>query len=156
MFISINERWVGLHTKKYIKYATASLKGMTALITSALWGYSLLPEQGSRCRSQDMAAVRGPRQKGDPTSSDTLKRYTTFCSHIPNLRYVLMSDVSTVKMSGLKMKCPLRTIIAVSIGDADTRREPLGDQAMEVTGEWPGWDKTCAQPDEGLDRTEHK
>lgn len=27
------------------------------------------------------------------------------------------------------------TIIAVSIGEADTRRDPLGDQAMEVTGE---------------------
>lgn len=28
-----------------------------------------------------------------------------------------------------------RTIIAVSIGEADTRRDPLGDQAIEVTGE---------------------
>lgn len=42
------------------------------------------------------------------------------------------------------------TIIAVSIGEADTRREPLGHQAMEVTGECPGWDNTCAHPDEGL------
>lgn len=27
------------------------------------------------------------------------------------------------------------TIIAVSTGEADKRRDPLGDQAMEVTGE---------------------
>lgn len=61
----------------------------------------------------------------------------------------------------LTMKRLPCTIIAVSIGEADTRRDPLGDQAMEVTGEWPGWDKTWAQPDEGLDgcrgrRAEHK
>lgn len=44
----------------------------------------------------------------------------------------------------------LRTIIAVSIGEADTRRDPLGDQAIEVTGEWPGCERTWAQPEEGL------
>lgn len=38
----------------------------------------------------------------------------------------------------LEVKRLPRTIIAVSIGEADTRRDPLGDQAMEVTGEWPG------------------
>lgn len=44
----------------------------------------------------------------------------------------------------------LGTIIVVSIGEADKSRDPLGDQAMEVTGEWPGWVRTWAQPDEGL------
>lgn len=46
--------------------------------------------------------------------------------------------------------------MAVSIGDADTRREPLGDQAMEVTGEWPGCDRTWAQPEEGLYRVQER
>lgn len=44
----------------------------------------------------------------------------------------------------------MHTIIAVSTGEADTSREPEGDQAMEVTGEWPGWVNTWAQPEEGL------
>lgn len=34
-----------------------------------------------------------------------------------------------------KYKILTHTIIAVSTGEADTSREPEGDQAMEVTGE---------------------
>lgn len=34
-----------------------------------------------------------------------------------------------------KVRLSLDTIIAVSIGEADKSRDPLGDQAMEVTGE---------------------
>lgn len=50
----------------------------------------------------------------------------------------------------VNIKQPLRTIMDVSIGEADKRRAPLGDQAMDVTGAWPGWDNTWAQLDEGL------
>lgn len=58
---------------------------------------------------------------------------------------------------GSRVRLLLDTIIAVSIGEADKSREPLGDQAMDVTGEWPGWDRTWAQPDEGLQgQTEKK
>lgn len=57
---------------------------------------------------------------------------------------------SDSQMKQCRSQSCLPTIMAVSIGDADTRREPLGDQAMEVTGEWPGCERTWAQPEEGL------
>lgn len=105
-----------------------------------------------------MAAVRGPGQEGDPSTSNTLKLHAAFCSYIPHLQ-----DTSTPKggkdfnnnhrnlvISEFQMKQQPHTIIAVSTGEADTRRDPFGDQAMEATGEWPGRERTCAQPDEGL------
>lgn len=99
------------------------------------------PEQGRRCGCQDVAAVWGPGQEGDAASSDTLQRYAALCSDIPNLKHASISKEQLWKQEaaqserGLKEKQLPRTIMEVSSGEADTRRDPLGDQAMDVTGE---------------------
>lgn len=66
------------------------------------------------------------------------------------VRYPHRSHISCIVAKKPRVRLLLGTIIVVSIGEADKSRDPLGDQAMEVTGEWPGWDRTWAQPDEGL------
>lgn len=113
---------------------------------------NVAPEESRRRWGKKMAPIRGPGQEADPTASDTLEGHTALWRYIPHLK--AHKGVTHWKFSEYNkwwrtMEKPC-TIIAVSMGEADTRREPLGDQAMEVTGEWPGWDKTCAHPDEGL------
>lgn len=40
--------------------------------------------------------------------------------------------------------------MAVSTGDEDSKALPLGDQQTLVTGLWPGCERICEQPEEGL------
>lgn len=113
----------------------------------------LSPEQSRRCRGQNVAAVERPRQEADSAPSYTLKRHAALRSNIPHLKP--MASLQPVRHLGsqttqFRWQLCSPTIMAVSIGDADTRSEPLGDQAMEVTGEWPGCERTWAQPEEGL------
>lgn len=88
-----------------------------------------------------MASIRGPRKESDPTSSNTLKWHTALRSNIPDLKHIDAKRYNghrvcpaPLQHDSMMKKLP-RTIMAVSMGEADKRRDPLGDQAMEVTGE---------------------
>lgn len=48
---------------------------------------------------------------------------------------ITRSHIFYIIVKRSRVRLPLDTIMAVSIGEADKSREPLGDQAMEVTGE---------------------
>jgi len=57
---------------------------------------------------------------------------------------------NSLQLSHSKHTCQQSTIIALSVGDADTRMPSSGHQATLMTGEWPGVDNTWAQLADGL------
>lgn len=99
-----------------------------------------------------MTPIRRPGQEADAASPNALKWNAAFRSYIPDLKHTSTARLKARRLRdaptgrtcacvGAKKSRPgptLDTIMVVSMGEADRSRDPLGDQAMEVTGEWPG------------------
>lgn len=64
---------------------------LTALYIFPLEGVTacrpdLSPEQSRRCRGQNVAAIKGPRQEADSTPSNALEGYAALGSNVPHLK----------------------------------------------------------------------
>lgn len=88
-------------------------------------------EAKTRLPSGDQARKVTPppptRCSGTQLSAATSQTFNIYVRNVSKSLFQYKSD--------FKINRSAPTIIAVSTGEADTKREPLGDQAMEVTGE---------------------